>query len=259
MGKVIFVIGATGGIGRAICSRLASEGYSLRLVARDVDALESLKDELLRKYRGVSIEVYTCDISCADEVEAQVGRWGEKGERLYGLVLAAGIAGGGLTAEIAPKYWDSVIATNLSGVFYVVKSILAANLMVSDGRIITIASTGGKQGVIYAAPYCASKHGVIGLTKALAQELARDCTGITVNAVCPGFVETAMACEVRQYYASLWGVSELEAKERIEARVPLGRYIEPEEVAGMVAYLASQEASGVTGQALNVCGGLGNY
>lgn len=125
------------------------------------------------------------------------------------------------------------------------------------GRIINIASTGGKQGVVHAAPYSASKHGVVGLTKALGLELAP--TGITVNAVCPGFVETPMAERVREHYADIWGVTTSEAFDRITTRVPMRRYVATDEVAAMVEYLSSDRAGAVTAQALNVCGGLGNY
>jgi ketoreductase len=99
---------------------------------------------------------------------------------------------------------------------------------------------------------------MVGLTKALGLELARNGSGITVNAVCPGFVETDMAERVRAHYAKLWGTDAAETKRRVEERVPIGRYIEPEEVAAMVGYLASPAAAGVTAQAMNVCGGLGN-
>ena len=125
------------------------------------------------------------------------------------------------------------------------------------GRVVNIASTAGKQGVVLGAPYSASKHGVVGLTKALGNELAK--TGVTVNAVCPGYVETPMAQRVRNGYAQAWGVSEEEVLERFQAKIPLGRYSTPEEVAGMVDYLTSDAAASVTSQAINVCGGLGNF
>jgi ketoreductase len=144
-------------------------------------------------------------------------------------------------------------------VFFVTREVLKSGTMKRGGSIINIASTGGKQGVVHGAPYSASKHGVIGFTKALGLELARDQADITVNAVCPGFVETEMAQQVRNNYAKLWDVTPDEVKRRIEARVPIGRYIEPDEVAAMVSYLASDHARGVTAQAMNVCGGLGNY
>jgi ketoreductase len=125
------------------------------------------------------------------------------------------------------------------------------------GRIVNIASTGGKQGVVLGAPYSASKHAVIGFTKALGLELAK--TGVTVNAVCPGYVETPMAARVRQGYAEHHGVTEDEILQRFQAKIPLGRYSTPEEIAGLVGYLVTDTAASITAQALNVCGGLGNY
>ena len=143
--------------------------------------------------------------------------------------------------------------------FFVTRELLRLEMMPSGGRIINIASTGGKQGVIHGAPYCASKHGMVGFTKALGLELARNGSGITVNAVCPGFVETEMAERVREHYSKIWEVDLNEAKRRVEERIPVGRYIFPDEVAAMVSYVASPVASGVTAQAMNICGGLGNY
>ena len=162
------------------------------------------------------------------------------------LVNAAGVSGGGITAEVDDQLWLNVINTNLNGTFFVTREVLRLGLIRKGGRIINIASTGGKQGVVHGAPYCASKHGMIGFTKALGLELARNGSGITVNAVCPGFVETEMAERVRAHYARLWGVDEVETRRRIEERVPIGRYIEPDEVSAMVAYLASPQAAGVT-------------
>ncbi len=120
-----------------------------------------------------------------------------------------------------------------------------------------LSSTAGKQGVVLGAPYSASKHGVVGFTKALGNELAP--TGITVNAVCPGYVETPMAQRVRQGYAAAYDTSEDAILEKFQSKIPLGRYSTPEEVAGLVGYLASDTAASITSQALNVCGGLGNF
>jgi ketoreductase len=182
-----------------------------------------------------------------------------EGNRIDVLVNGAGISGGGLTADVTDSLWQNVINTNLNGQFYVTRDALRLDLIPAGGRIVNIASTGGKQGVLHGAPYSASKHGMVGFTKALGLELARNKSGITVNAVCPGFVETEMAQRVRDHYAHIWGTSEQETRRRIEDRVPIGRYIEPAEVAAMVSYLVSPQAAGVTAQALNVCGGLGNY
>jgi ketoreductase len=125
------------------------------------------------------------------------------------------------------------------------------------GRIISIASTGGKQGVPLGAPYSASKGGVIAFSKALAKELAP--SGVTVNTVCPGYVETPMAVRIREAYASTWNSTPEAVLEQFEAKIPLGRYSTPEEVAGLVGYLATDTAASITAQALNVCGGLGIF
>jgi ketoreductase len=164
-----------------------------------------------------------------------------------------------VTADIADELWYDVVETNLNSVFRMTREVLNAGGMRDKdrGRIINIASTAGKQGVVLGAPYSASKHGVVGFTKALGNELAP--TGITVNAVCPGYVETPMAQRVRAGYAAAYSTDESVIMEKFTAKIPLGRYSTPEEVAGLVGYLASDTAGSITAQALNVCGGLGNF
>jgi ketoreductase len=149
--------------------------------------------------------------------------------------------------------------TNLNSVFLMTREVLTTGGMrgKSRGRIVNIASTAGKQGVVLGAPYSASKHGVVGFTKALGNELAP--TGITVNAVCPGYVETPMAQAIRQRYADFYSTTEQAILEKFQAKIPLGRYSTPEEVAGLVSYLLTDTASSITAQAINVCGGLGNF
>ncbi len=256
-GPVALVTGATSGIGLAIAARLASRGARVQLCARDGERLAKTVESL--RADGGDVEGTVCDVrdtaQIAELVEGTVERWGP----IDILVNNAGRPGGGTTAEIADELWLDVINTNLNSVFLVTKAVLNQGGMSTRGRgrIVNIASTGGKQGVVHAAPYSASKHGVVGFTKALGLELAR--TGITVNAVCPGFVETPLAEGVREHYAKIWQVSTEETFERITARVPIGRYVEPAEVAAMVEYLVSDDAAAVTAQAINVCGGLGNY
>jgi ketoreductase len=164
-----------------------------------------------------------------------------------------------VTAELDDDLWLDVINTNLNSVFFMTRDTLSVGGMRDKGwgRIVNIASTAGKQGVVLGAPYSASKHGVVGFTKALGNELAK--TGITVNAVCPGYVETPMARKVRQGYASVWKSTEEEILQQFQAKIPLGRYSTPEEVAAMVGYLVSDAAGAVLAQAINVCGGLGNF
>jgi len=255
--RVALVTGATSGMGLEIARSLGREGLSVYLCSRRDDAVAATVKEL--QDEGIDADGTSCDVRDSAQVkalvEAAVSRFGS----VDVLVNNAGRPGGGATAEISDELWTDVIETNLTSVFLVTKHVLTTGGMLERGRgrIINIASTGGKQGVIHAAPYSASKHGVVGFSKALGLELAK--TGITVNAVCPGFVETPMAEKVREHYAEIWGVSEQETFQRITARVPIGRYVEPYEVAAMVLYLIGDGAGAVTAQALNVCGGLGNY
>jgi ketoreductase len=255
--RVALVTGGTSGIGLEIVRRLASAGTPVHLCGRSQETVSSTVKELVEE--GLAVTGSVCDVREQEQIAELVRTVVEQHGPIRILVNNAGRSGGGPTAEITDELWTDVIATNLTSVFRVTKEVLTAGGMqeAGRGRIINIASTGGKQGVVLAAPYSASKHGVVGFSKALGLELAR--TGITVNAVCPGFVETPMAEKVRAGYAGAWGVTEQEAYERITTRVPNGRYVQVREVAAMVEYLVGEDAAAVTAQALNVCGGLGNY
>lgn len=259
MQPTALITGATGGIGKAICETLQQLGFNLVVVSRSTASLDRLVTALGPQPDGRFVRAHACDVADPAAVAVLFERLAADGVKLHTLVNGAGISGGGITANVSEADWQNVINTNLNGTFYVTRQALRLQLIGQGGRIVNIASTGGKQGVLHGAPYCAAKHGMVGLTKALGLELARNGSGITVNAVCPGFVETDMAVRVRDHYAKLWGTDEQETKRRVEERVPIGRYIEPEEVAAMVGYLVSPAAAGVTAQALNVCGGLGNY
>jgi ketoreductase len=255
--RVALVTGATSGIGHEIARTLARQGYAVYLCARTGKTLEDTLAEL--RAEGLDADGSTCDVTSPEQVRALVAAVVERYGRLDVLVNNAGRPGGGATAEVPDELWFDVIDTNLNSVFLVTKAALTGGGMLErgTGRIVNIASTGGKQGVVHAAPYTASKHGVVGFSKSLGLELAR--TGITVNAVCPGYVETPMAERVRQGYAGAWDITEDEVLERFEAKIPLGRYSTPDEVAGLVGYLLSSTAASITAQAMNVCGGLGNY
>jgi ketoreductase len=255
--SVALVTGATSGIGLAVARTLGSQGRAVYLCARSADAVtdtvKRLRDE------GLEADGTACDVRSADDVR----RFVREAVNRYGtvdvLVNNAGRPGGGVTADLGDELWDDVLATNLTSVFRMTREVLNAGGMRErkSGRIINIASTAGKQGVVLGAPYSASKHGVVGFTKALGNELAP--TGITVNAVCPGYVETPMAQRVRQGYAAAYDTTEEQILTKFQAKIPLGRYATPEEVAGLVGYLATDTAASITAQALNVCGGLGNF
>ncbi|MFJ4774538.1 3-oxoacyl-ACP reductase FabG [Streptomyces uncialis] len=255
--RVALVTGATSGIGLESARLLAQQGHRVYLCARDASAVaETVK---ILQSENLDVDGSTADVRSDTDVQAVVRAAVTRFGTIDVLVNNAGRSGGGVTADIADELWDDVIATNLTSVFRVTREVLNAGGMREKkrGRIINIASTAGKQGVVLGAPYSASKHGVVGFTKALGNELAP--TGITVNAVCPGYVETPMAQRVRQGYAAAYDTSEEAILKKFQAKIPLGRYSTPQEVAGLVGYLASDPAAPITAQALNVCGGLGNF
>lgn len=256
--RMALITGATGDIGIAITKRLCKDGFQPIIVSKTKEKLEAFSNELRREF-DTDVLIFPCDVSKSLEVNKFLDDLSKIKCCIHTLVNCAGKSCGGNTVDIDDSDWDDVIATNLNSVFYITKGVLFRDLLMRNGRIVNIASTGGKQGVIHGAPYSASKHGVVGFTKSLGLELARNRSGITVNAVCPGFVESEMAVKVRKNYSKLWNTDLEETKKRVEERIPIGRYIEPCEVADMVSYLVSPSAQGVTAQALNICGGLGNY
>jgi ketoreductase len=255
--RPVLVTGGTSGIGLAVVEHLAALGHPVHFCARDAGLVTAVVEKL--RGRDLDVSGRSADVRDAGEIHALVAGVVDRHGPIHTLVNNAGRGGGGVTAQIPDELWDDVVATNLTAVFRVTREVLTTGRIgeAGTGRIINIASTGGKQGVVLGAPYSASKHGVVGFTKALGLELAK--TGITVNAVCPGYVETPMAERVRQGYAAHWGVTEDEVLTRFEAKIPLGRYATPQEVAGLVGYLTTDTAASITAQALNVCGGLGNY
>ncbi|MEV7503827.1 SDR family NAD(P)-dependent oxidoreductase [Streptomyces sp. NPDC093018] len=254
---VALVTGGTSGIGLAVARDLGRRGNRVFLCARDGDKVEQTVEEL--RGEGLDAAGTRADVRSADSVATLVRAVVDTFGPVSILVNNAGRSGGGPTAALTDELWYDVIDTNLNSVFLVTRAVLTIGGLADTGhgRIVNIASTAGKQGVLLGAPYSASKHGVVGFTKALGKELAP--AGITVNAVCPGYVETPMAERVRQGYAAAWGTTQDDVRERFEAKIPLGRYSTTEEVAGLVGYLTTEHAASITAQAINVCGGLGNF
>ncbi|MEU6311913.1 SDR family NAD(P)-dependent oxidoreductase [Streptomyces sp. NPDC047014] len=254
---VALVTGATSGIGLAIARDLGARGHRVFLCARTAAKVKQTVADL--QAEGITAEGTAADVrdrtAVRELVAAAVAAYADP---VSILVNNAGRSGGGATASLTDELWHDVIDTNLNSVFLLTREVLTSGGLAAQpwGRIINIASTAGKQGVLLGAPYTASKHAVIGFTKALGKELAP--TGTTVNAVCPGYVETPMAARVRTGYAQVWDTTEDYVREQLESKIPLGRYSTPQEVAGLVGYLTTDLAASITAQALNVCGGLGN-
>ncbi|MFH8409711.1 3-oxoacyl-ACP reductase FabG [Streptomyces sp. NPDC018019] len=255
--RVALITGGTSGIGLAAARTLAAAGLAVFVCARSAESVDLTVRQL--REEGLEVRGGTADVRSPESVKELVAAAVAAYGRIDVLVNNAGRSGGGVTADVPDELWHDVIATNLTSVFLLTREVLNEGGMRERGwgRVINIASTAGKQGVVLGAPYSASKHGVVGFTKALGNELAP--TGITVNAVCPGYVETPMAQRVREGYAAAYGTSEEAVLAKFQAKIPLGRYSTPEEVAGLVGYLATDTAASITAQALNVCGGLGNF
>jgi 3-oxoacyl-[acyl-carrier protein] reductase len=240
-GKVAIVTGASRGIGRAIAQELASYGAIVVVnYASSSDAADSLVAEITAA--GGEAIALQADVSQIDQVEALFNAAIDKYKRIDILVNNAGITRDTLLLRMKPEDWQAVINLNLTGVFLCTKAASKVMLKQRSGRIINIASVAGQMGNPGQANYSAAKAGVIGFTKTVAKELAP--RGITVNAVAPGFIATDMT-------------SNLSNTEDILKYIPLGRYGQPEEIAGMVRFLAADSAAAyITGQVFNVDGGM---
>jgi NAD(P)-dependent dehydrogenase (short-subunit alcohol dehydrogenase family) len=247
--KVAFVTGASSGIGEAISRRFAAEGARVALAARNEVACEKIAADI-RSRQGEAFAI-GCDVTLAfsvsSAVAAVVSRWG----RIDVLVNGAGLGGPTPLGDPDDSRWNAILATNLTSVFRITRE--AAPHLPAGGRVLNISSVLGRFGVAGFAAYSASKHGVIGLTRTLALELAA--RQITVNALVPGWVETEMAREGFRRIGEQTGGGEEEGRRIAAKMAPLGRVLDPEEVAGLAAYLASDEARSITGQAITIDGG----
>ena len=247
-GKAAFVTGASRGIGEAIARRFAEEGAKVALAARDEASCQKIAADIVR--RGGEAIALGCDvtlaISVSNAIAAAVARWG----RIDILVNNAGLGGATPLDDPDDSRWNAILATNLTAVFRVTRE--AAPFLSAGGRVINVSSVLGRFGVPGFSAYAAAKHGVIGLTRTHALELAP--RQITVNALVPGWVETDIAREGFRRLGAKGG-GEQEGREKAAKMAPLGRLIEPREVAGLAAYLASDDAKSVTGQAITIDGG----
>jgi 3-oxoacyl-[acyl-carrier protein] reductase len=240
-GRVALVTGASQGIGRACALALAQAGAKVAAAARQQDKLASLVEEI--RSQGGEAEAVPLDIQSHDGIRAAFALAAERLGPIEILVNNAGITRDGLAMRMSAQHWSEVIETNLSGSFWCIQAVLPGMVKARWGRIVNIASVVGLSGNPGQANYVAAKAGLIGLSKSLALELAS--RNITVNAVAPGFIQTAMT----------EGLDE-KVKEKILGSIPLKRMGTPEEIAMAVRFLASDEAAYITGQVLNVSGGL---
>ncbi|MFT5439330.1 MAG: 3-oxoacyl-[acyl-carrier protein] reductase [Alphaproteobacteria bacterium] len=237
-GRAALVTGASGGIGGAVAKALHAQGATVGLTGRDGDALKALAEEL-----GDRAHVLVADLADSDAISALMGEAEAAMGKVDVLVNNAGLTRDGLAMRMKDEDWDAVIAVNLTAGFRLARSALRGMMRARFGRIINITSVVGHVGNPGQANYVASKAGLTGMTKALAIEVAT--RGITVNCVAPGFIATAMTD----------GLSD-DLKQGLMARIPTGRFGEPDDVAGCVTFLASNEAGYVTGQTLHVNGGM---
>jgi NAD(P)-dependent dehydrogenase (short-subunit alcohol dehydrogenase family) len=241
-GKLALVTGGGRGIGAAIARRLAADGARVVVTGRSQDEIDSIAREI----DGWAIRADLSDRADTDRLAKEVGK-------VDVLVNNAGIAESASLEKTDDDAWDRMMELNATAGFRLIRKLAPAMVAAGWGRIVNLASNAGVSGYGYTAAYCASKHAMVGYTRALAIDLAR--TGVTINAVCPGWVETSMAEAAVQRIAAKTGRSEAEAKGTLEAMSPQRRMIMPAEVAHVVAMLCAPEAAGVHGQAILVDGG----
>jgi 3-oxoacyl-[acyl-carrier protein] reductase len=240
--QIAIVTGAGRGIGHAIAVRLASDGARVACVSRNEENAKRTAEEL-NVARGNSAKAYVVDVADHAAVQEIGSKILEDFGKIDILVNNAGVTRDGLSMRMPPEDWDTVINTNLRGAFNFVQAVQRAMIKQRGGRIINISSVIGLIGNAGQTNYAASKAGLIGFTKSLARELAS--RNITVNAVAPGFIVTDMTNALSE-----------EVQKAIISRIPLGRVGEPEDVANAVAFLASAQASYITGHVLCVDGGM---
>ena len=240
-GKVVVVTGSTRGIGAEIARQFAHRGASVVVSGRNQEKLQEMEREL--KEIGVPVLAVAADVGKADQAQNLIQQAIQTFGRVDVLVNNAGITRDNLLMRMKEEEWDQVIETNLKGTFNCIKAVTRQMMKQRSGRIINITSVVGQMGNAGQANYAASKAGIIGLTKSVAKELAS--RNITCNAVAPGFIETDMTAVLGE-----------NVKESLQAQIPLGRLGTESDVAKVVCFLASEDAAYITGQVINVDGGM---
>jgi NAD(P)-dependent dehydrogenase (short-subunit alcohol dehydrogenase family) len=237
--RTVVVTGGARGIGRATVERFAAAGERVIALGRDPEALARLGDA----------ETFVCDVTDEDAVAATFAEIGD----LDVLVNNAGMGESAPLAATTLESWSRHLAVNATGAFLCMRAVVPGMRERGGGAVVTVASTAGRAGAPYTTAYSASKHAVIGLTRAVASEVAG--TGVRVNAVCPTFVRTDMTARSIDTIVARTGRSADQAEAALAAASPLGRLLEPEEVADAIVFLASPAAAGINGQAVVIDGG----
>jgi len=243
-GKTALITGGGRGIGRAIALAFAREGARIAVAARTSEQVQQVAHEI-----GEGAVALVCDVADSESVTRMFHELGD----VDILVNNAGIAESATLVNTTDELWHRHLSINLSGTFYCTRAALPAMLKKGWGRVINIASIAGKTGAPYIAAYSASKHGVLGLTKSIAVEVAT--MGITVNAICPGYVDTEMVSRGVERITSRTGRTAEEALDTLKKMSPQHRLVTPEEVAALALLLASDEGRGINGQGINIDGG----
>jgi 3-hydroxybutyrate dehydrogenase len=247
-GKSALITGGGRGIGRAIALEFARNGARVAVAARTAEQVEQVAAEI-----GGDAVALVCDVSDPESVARMFCRMREDFGNPDILVNNAGIAESATLVNTTDELWHRHLAINLSGTFYCTRAALPAMLKRGWGRVINVASIAGKSGAPYIAAYSASKHGVLGLTRSAALELAT--TGVTVNAICPGYVDTDMVTRGVDQITAKTGRTAEEALDSLKKMSPQNRLVTPEEVAAIALLLASDAGRGINGQGINVDGG----
>jgi 3-oxoacyl-[acyl-carrier protein] reductase len=240
--KYALVTGGSRGIGRSICVKLAEMGYHI-LINFKGNEVEANTTKAMCEAKNVNAEILKFDVASKQEIALSLGQWLEaagKEKVIEILVNNAGIRNDTLLSFMSDEQWESVLNTSLSGMFYVTRMVLNPMLMNRYGRVINIVSLSGLKGMAGQVNYSAAKAGMIGATKALAQEVAK--RNVTVNAVAPGFVSSDMTADLDEV--------------ELSKMIPMKRFGKPEEVADLVGFLASKNSAYITGQVISINGGL---
>jgi NAD(P)-dependent dehydrogenase (short-subunit alcohol dehydrogenase family) len=235
-------------VGRAIALRFAMDGYTVAAAGRSEGPLRAVCDEIASL--GREAVPLVCDVTSRDQVHAAASRSQRQLGPIDVLVNNAGVSDSAPFAAMDDELWDRMLSVNLTGTYNCMRAIVPGMFERRYGRVINIASVAAKVGFPYTAAYVASKHGVLGLTRAVALEAAA--RGVTVNAICPGWLDTGMTDRSIARIAAKTGQSIDEARTVLEAMNPQGRLIQPDEVASVAAFLASPEAHGINGQGIDV-------